>query len=513
MALVIYNTLTKKKEEFNPVTPGKIGIYLCGPTVYKPSHLGHAVGPIIFDAVKRYLTFRGYDVNWVVNITDVDDKLIAEAVAQHTTVPELAERVTKDYVDSLARLDVVGIDQMPKVSEHIKDIVDMIQTLINKGVAYASDGDVYFDVTKHDGYGKLSNRDVADQEGQRDLQSSLKHNPGDFALWKAAKDDEPESVKFDAPWGRGRPGWHIECSVMAMRYLGDTFDIHGGGMDLIFPHHENEIAQSEAASGKPFANIWMHNGLTRFNTKKISKSDPEMQAILAKMTLNVLLDEVPAELLRFLVLSTHYRSPIEYSESALDAKRKALDTFHRLFERVERITSFSPYENVPVIPVEPLVTRPESTTDSGSSPVPEGALSGVYAETTDRFITAMDDDFNTGAAIAALFECATAINRFIESEKLESVDTSSSDLKVELLAAAHRLVALGRLTGIFLAPPKRRGGDDDGLADTVMQVLIKVRQHVRSQKDFATADMIRDLLQEQKITLEDRPDGTLWRRE
>ncbi len=511
MALLIYNTLTKKKEPFTPVAPGKVGIYLCGPTVYKPSHLGHAVGPIIFDAVKRYLTFRGYDVNWVVNITDVDDKLITEAAAQNTTVFELAERVTKDYVDSMAKLDVVGIDMMPKVSEHIGDIVDIIQSLIDKGVAYPANGDVYFDVTRHDGYGKLSNRDVADQEGQRDLQSTQKRNPGDFALWKAAKDSEPDIVKFDAPWGKGRPGWHIECSAMAMRYLGDTFDIHGGGMDLIFPHHENEIAQSEAASGKPFANVWMHNGLTRFNTKKISKSDPEMQAILAKMTLNVLLEEVPGELLRFLILSTHYRSPIEYSETALDAKRKALDTFHRLFERVERITGSSPYEDVPPIVAEPLVASSESAAvATAPSPAKDG-LKGVSAETTDRFITAMDDDFNTGAAIAALFECATAINRFIESKKLES-GTAPAELKVELLGAAHCVVGLGRLTGVFLAPPKKQGEEDDGLADTIMQVLLKVRQHVRGNKDFATADMIRDLLQEQAITLEDRADGTLWRK-
>lgn len=511
MALLIYNTLTKKKEPFVPITPGKIGIYLCGPTVYKPSHLGHAVGPIIFDAVKRYLTFRGYDVHWIVNVTDVDDKLIVEAAAQNTTVFELAERVTKDYVDGMRKLDVIGIDRMPKVSEHIEDIVNVIQTLIDKGVAYASEGDVYFDVTRHDGYGKLSNRDVADQEGQRDLQSGQKRHPGDFALWKSAKPEEPDDVKFDAPWGQGRPGWHIECSAMAMRYLGETFDIHGGGMDLIFPHHENEIAQSEAASGKPFANVWMHNGLTRFNTKKISKSDPEMQAILAKMTLNVLLDEVSGELLRFLILSTHYRSPIEYSESALDGKRKALDTFHRLFERVERITGASPFEDVPAIHAAPLVERSGAGAVRTDDAMPEGPLSAVIHDTVDRFITSMDDDFNTGAAIASLFECASSVNRHIESEKLESGGASDAS-RGHLLGATKRLVGLGRLIGIFLVPPRKQGGDD-GLTDTVMQVLLKVRRHVRANKDFATADMIRDLLQEQRITLEDRPDGTLWRRE
>jgi len=512
MALAVYNTLTRKKAPLETVVPGKVGMYLCGPTVYKPSHLGHAVGPIIFDAIKRYLTFRGYDVTWVVNITDVDDKLIVEAANQNTTVFELAERVGKDYLDAMAALHVDSIDKMPKASEHIQDIIDIVQRLVDNGIAYPSGGDVYFDVTKHRGYGKLSNRDVADQEGQRDLQSGEKRNPGDFALWKASKPDEPQEVQFDSPWGKGRPGWHIECSAMAMRYLGDTFDIHGGGMDLVFPHHENEIAQSEAATGKPFANVWMHNGLTRINTKKISKSDPEMQAILAKMTLNILLKEVPGELIRFLVLSTHYRSPIEYSEEELAAKRKGLDSFHRLFERVERIAGASPYNDV-----APL--KYDESSDScvhEASPLTEGGLRGVCSETSKRLITAMDDDFNTGNAIAALFEFATAINRFIESEKLESAPQQKSEPQAsacaDLLGATRRLVGLGRLIGLFLEPPQKAGGDD-GLTDAVMQMLIKVRQHVRKKKDFETADMIRDLLKEERITLEDRADGTLWRKE
>ena len=506
MALEVYNTLTRKKAPFQPVEPGKVGMYLCGPTVYKPSHVGHAVGPIIFDAIKRYLTFRGYEVTWVVNITDVDDKLIVEAARQNTTVFELAERVGKDYRDAMAGLHVDTIDEMPKASEHIGDIIDIVQRLVDKDIAYPSGGDVYFDVTKHDGYGKLSNRDVADQEGQRDLQSSEKRNPGDFALWKASKPDEPDEVQFDSPWGKGRPGWHIECSAMAMRYLGDTFDIHGGGMDLVFPHHENEIAQSEAATGKPFANVWLHNGLTRINTKKISKSDPEMQAVLAKMTLNVLLKEVPGELIRFLVLSTHYRSPIEYSPEELAAKRKGLDSFYRLFERVERVAGASPFDDLAAL-------KYDESSDScvcEASSVTEGGLRGVCAETTKRLIGAMDDDFNTGNAIAALFEFATAINRFIESEKLESGGSDAA--KADLLGATRRLLSLGRLIGLFLDPPQKAAGDD-GLTDAVMQVLIKVRQHVRGKKDFETADMIRDLLQEQRITLEDRAAGTLWRKE
>jgi len=313
MSLRVYNTLTQKKEEFEPVTPGKVGIYLCGPTVYKPSHIGHAVGPIIFDAVKRYLSFRGYDVTWVVNITDVEDKIIEEAARQGCTAMELAERVTKNYLDAMAALHITGIDEMPKASEYIGAIIEFVQRLIDKGAAYVSGGDVYFDVTADPDYGKLTRRSIEDQEGQRELQSGEKRHPGDFALWKEAKPEEPDEVKFDSPWGQGRPGWHIECSVMSTRILGDTFDIHGGGMDLKFPHHENEIAQSETATGQRFAKYWMHNGLTRFNTKKVSKSDPAMQAALLEMTLSNLLENYSGELLRYFVLSTHYRRPIEYS--------------------------------------------------------------------------------------------------------------------------------------------------------------------------------------------------------
>jgi len=547
MGLTVYNTLTRRKQPFKPVTPGKVGIYLCGPTVYKPSHLGHAVGPIIFDAIKRYLVFRGFEVTWVVNITDVDDKLIVEAASQKTTTMQLAKRVTKDYLDAMTTLHVDGIDLMPKASEHIGDIIDIINNLIEKDIAYPSGGDVYFDVTRHADYGKLSNRSVEDQEGQRELQSGEKRNPGDFALWKKAKPEEPDEVKFDSPWGKGRPGWHIECSAMAMRYLGDTFDIHGGGMDLIFPHHENEIAQSEGATGRPFANVWMHNGLTRFNTKKISKSDPKMQAILNKMTLHNLLAEYTGEHIRFFVLSTHYRRPIEYSADELESKRKGLHTFYRLFERVERICDASPYANAPEPVCEPQASAratAQSRDREGAdgmvrtdSPEPQASacanapddtdaparisfrcpeiasesLSATCDEHASRFVGAMEDDFNTAGGIASLFDLASAINRFIEENKLESCGTDGA--KSDVLLATRRLVAVGRLIGLFLDPPAQKGADDDGLADQVMQVLIEVRQLVRQKKDFETADLIRNRLADCKITLEDRPDGTVWRRD
>ncbi len=508
MALVVYNTLSRKKEPFEPVTPGRIGIYLCGPTVYKPSHIGHAVGPIIFDAIKRYLVHCGYQVTWVVNITDVDDKLIIEAAKQSTTTMLLAEKVTRDYLAAMATLHVDGIDLMPKASEHIGDIVSIIQRLIAQGAAYRSHGDVYFDVTKDADYGKLSNRRLDDQEGQRDLQSGEKRNPGDFALWKAAKPEEPEEVKFESPWGKGRPGWHIECSAMAMRYLGETFDIHGGGLDLVFPHHENEVAQSESATGKPFAKYWLHNGLTRFNTKKVAKSDadPEMQAALVKMTLHNLLAAYPGELIRFFVLSTHYRRPIEYSEAEIESKRKGLDTFYRLFERVERLCGQSPYAVVPDPRVDKRPGAPGACADIQSR-----ILAAANEQHAAAFSQAMDDDFNTAGAIAALFELATAINRFIEEEKLESERRASAC--ADALGATAQLIGLARLIGLFLDPPAKRTASDDGVAEKAMNVLLEVRRHLRKKKDFESADLIRNLLAERKITLEDRPDGTVWRAE
>ncbi len=493
MSLTIYNTLTRKKELFEPVTPGKVGIYVCGPTVYKPSHIGHAVGPVIFDAIKRYLVYRGYDVKWVVNITDVEDKLIAEAKKQGTTSAELAKRVTEDYLQAMAKLNVTGIDEMPKASENIDGIIGIIERLIEKGHAYASGGDVYFDVAKDGDYGKLSNRSFDEQSGQRELQSGEKRNSGDFALWKAAKPEEPEEVKFDSPWGKGRPGWHIECSVMSMRYLGETFDIHGGGLDLVFPHHENEIAQSECATGKLFAKYWMHNGLTTFNTKKVAKSDTseEMQNALKSLTLHVMLDNYPGEVVRYLILSTHYRRPIECSPEEIDSKRKGLSSFYRFFERIERACEVSAYDDA---------SLNEKITDND--------LAASCEECLKRFEVAMDDDFNTAGAIATMFELVPKLNRFMDERKVDAGANESA--KADALAAARRLVAIGRLIGLFVEPQETTAGGDD-LTDQVMQVLMEVRQHVRKNKDFATADLIRDRLKDVGITLEDRPEGTIWR--
>ena len=565
MSIRVYNTLSHTKEQFEPVTAGKVGIYLCGPTVYKPSHIGHAVGPIIFDAVKRYLTFRGFQVTWVVNITDVEDKIIAEAAEQGCTAFELAERITGEYLDAMDRLNITGIDKMPKASEHIGDIIRFVERLIDRGAAYVAGGDVYFDVTSDDDYGKLSNRSIDDQRGERELQSGEKHHPGDFALWKEAKPEEPEAVKFDSPWGKGRPGWHIECSVMSTQMLGETFDIHGGGMDLIFPHHENEIAQSESATGKTFAKYWMHNGLTRFNTKKVSKSDPEMQAALERMTLTNLLSEYSGELLRFFVLSTHYRRPIEYSPEEIESKRKGLEAFYRLFERIERLSGQSVYTAGPSQPPEPQASacadsaaetappglKPRETAPRGLNPAAQGDTHTAFVEEIDgfcaRFVEAMDDEFNTAAAIAVLFEQAKVVNRFIDTQQLEQPEGESGRLAV--VWAARKLVERARLLGLFLEPQREVGQPGDELVAAIRRAfhgerkkvsrtggglkaeilrllqesgamsvkeitskLIEIRKRSKKQKDFATADLIRDNLIEAGITLEDRPDGTGWRR-
>jgi cysteinyl-tRNA synthetase len=501
MSLRVYNTLTKQKELFEPVKPGKVGMYLCGPTVYKPPHIGHMVGPVIFDAVKRYLAFKGFDVTWIVNITDVDDKLINAANEEKVTVQEIAERCTKQYMESLVALGVDTIDRFPKASEHMEEIIALTQTLIDKAVAYAADGNVWFDVTKDDDYGKLSHRKAEEQEaGSRTLESSGKRNPADFALWKSAKPGEPT---WDSPWGPGRPGWHVECSAMSMKYLGPTFDIHGGGMDLMFPHHENELAQSECATGHTFAKYWMHNGLTRMKTKLAGgevKNEKMSKSLGNVIDARQAIADLGPDLLRYLILSTHYRSPIDFGDEVIAASKKGLATFSRLLERVERLRG------------EPIGDK-GTTMDQAAGELYEGEYAdfarAVLAHKM-KFLEMMDDDFNTAGAIASLHELAGAVNGFIESNRVEKEKQPAALTAVG--AAAQTFRNLATVLGFFRVKPVAPDAKP-GLVDDLMKVLIAVRKEAREAKTFAIADSIRNHLTAIGVTLEDRPEGTVWRKE
>jgi cysteinyl-tRNA synthetase len=508
MALRVYNTLTRKKEEFRTVRPGKVGMYLCGPTVYKPSHVGHMVGPVIFDTVKRYLTYLGYQVTFVVNITDVDDKIINEAAKQNVDWKQLAERVTADYQNNLKVLGVTGIDHFPRATEHIGDIQRMMQGLIDKGYAYAAGGDVYFEVGKDPDYGKLCNRDPEQLEaGARIEVSDKKRNPGDFALWKGAKPGEP---KWDSPWGPGRPGWHIECSAMCQNLLGETLDIHGGGLDLQFPHHENELAQSESYNDKPFVRYWMHNGLMKIGNDKISKTKEEEQKKIAVLGVSEVLQKHQPETLRFLLLSTHYRSPIEYNEDRLVEVRKALDNFYRFFERYQRVTGDSFY----------ALQAPGTHTKA--EPVSGEFLVEVNRD-REAFLACMDDDFNTGGAIGVLNELLTTLNRFADSRQLESGKANAAALS-EFRYGAVVLKELSQILGLFREAPAKPSAGNDELVNGLMQLLIDLRNNLRAEakkipgKDdpvkkalFDQTDQIRKRLGELGIILEDRPGGTGWR--
>ncbi len=491
MSLRIYNTLTRKKAVFKPLHPGKVGMYLCGPTVYKPSHVGHMVGPVIFDTVKRYLQYLGYQVTWIVNITDVDDKLIVRSKELNTSVADLAARMTADYITCLNQLNVTGIDRMPRATEHIEEMIAIIQDLIDKGFAYPAGGDVYFDVSKDDDYGKLCNRDPEQMAaGARIEVSEKKRNPGDFALWKAAKPGEPA---WESPWGSGRPGWHIECSAMSMKYLGQTLDIHGGGLDLQFPHHENELAQSESHTGAPFSRFWMHNGLMKMGTSKMAGSVGNV------INVAELLQRVPAETVRFLLLSSHYRSPIDYNEDRLEEMKKALDGFYRFFERYHRITKQDYY----TISVN---SKREAT------PTLDAALQ-EFTDLRQRFFDFMDDDFNTGGAIGVLFDLLSALNRFAD-QHLEAAGKAAPDkTKIKLFQQATAVFReLTQILGLFEEPPPaKKSHVDDAIIQQLMQLLVDIRNECRKNKNFAMADQIRQRLTDAGITLEDRAGATSWR--
>ncbi len=490
MSLRVYNTLSQTKEPFQTVHPGKVGMYVCGPTVYSPSHIGHMVGPVIFDTIKRYLVYLGYEVTWVVNITDVDDKLIVQAQKDGTTVQELARLVTKDYLECLSALGVDGIDQMPRATEHISEIVAITQSLIDKSFAYESGGDVYFDVSRTAAYGKLSHRDPEELlAGARIEPSALKRHPGDFALWKRSKPGEPS---WQSPWGPGRPGWQIVCSEMSMKYLGKHLDIHGGGLDLVFPHHENELVQSESYSGETFASFWMHNGLLTKEGRKISKSDPGTIILMSD-----LLKAHRPDTLRALLLSSHYRRPIDFGPHRLDEIDRGLRTFYRAFERFEELTG-ERFDQL-TAPIH------HQAFDPGSS-----SLLQEIAEHRQRFLDAMDDDFNTGGALGELFELVHAINRFANQMKPAAIPETASQL-VEYRAGMLTLKELSQILGLFRQPLAAAQPAGDTLTAPLLELLIELRARLRKEKNFGLADEIRNRLTKLGVTLEDRPDGTRWR--
>src|SRR4051812_11714259 len=487
MPLRVYNTLSQSKEPFQTVSAGKVGMYVCGPTVYSKSHIGHMVGPVIFDAIKRHLVYLGYQVTWIVNITDVDDKLIVQAQKDGTSVKELAEEVTRDYLDCLAALGVDGIDRMPRATEHIGEIIAINQGLIDKGFAYASGGDVYFDVTRAAGYGKLSHRDPEElMAGARIEPSSLKRSPGDFALWKSSKPGEPS---WESPWGPGRPGWHIECSAMSMKYLGNHFDIHGGGLDLVFPHHENELVQSECYTGVPFASYWLHNGLLTKEGKKISKSDPGTVVLMSD-----LLKAHTPDTLRTLLLSSHYRRPIDYGPNRLEEIERGLQTFYRAFERFEELTG-TRFDQL------------EAPTRRGEFDPRGSAALGEIAEHRQGFLDAMDDDFNTGGALGELFEIVHTLNRMAGGLSKSSPTEAIAEYRSGMVV----LKELSQILGLFSKPPAKPQPAGDTLTGPLMELLIDLRARLRKEKNFALADEIRNRLTGLGVTLEDRPDGTRWR--
>ncbi|NIR62098.1 MAG: cysteine--tRNA ligase [Gammaproteobacteria bacterium] len=458
----IYNSLTRRKEPLRPIEPGRVRMYVCGMTVYDYCHLGHARVLVVFDMVARYLRAAGYDVTYVRNITDIDDKIIQRAAESGEPVERLTERFIRAMHEDAGALGVQVPDHEPRATQSIEAMIEMIGRLMARGYAYAADnGDVYYDVSRFEGYGRLSGERPEElRSGARVEVGEAKDDPLDFVLWKAAKPGEPA---WDSPWGPGRPGWHIECSAMSTRYLGEHFDIHGGGRDLMFPHHENEIAQSEAATGvHPFVNIWMHNGFVRVNEEKMSKSLGNFFLVR-----DILRAYRPEEV-RYFILASHYRSPLNYSDEELAAAKAAL---RRLYTALRDLPESEPPEGEP------------------------------YGE---RFHAAMADDFNTPEAIAVLFELAREVNRLRERAPAEAAPMGAL------------LKRLAGVLGLLQAPAEAflrgEGEERGGLEDAEIERLAAERAEARRTKDFGRADRIRDWLAEQGIVLEDTPEGTKWRR-
>jgi cysteinyl-tRNA synthetase len=467
MPLKLHNTLSARLEEFVPLHPPRVGMYVCGVTVYDRSHIGHARAMVTFDVLYRYLLFSGYQVDFVRNFTDVDDKIILRAQKAGIPAVELAEANIRSFAEDVRALGCAQPTLEPRATEHIAEMIELIRTLIDKGLAYAADGDVYFAVDKFAGYGKLSKRKLEDMvAGSRVEVDERKHHPMDFALWKASKPGEPT---WDSPWGPGRPGWHIECSAMALKHLGQPFDIHGGGTDLIFPHHENEIAQSEGARGCAFARYWVHNGMVSVGHEKMSKSLGNF------LTVQEASSRVGGEALRFYALGTHYRSPLEFTPERLDEAARGLG---RIYETLARADAAG-----------------------GSATEPD-------AEVIRQFREAMDDDLNTARVIGILFETVRAINRELDAKG----DPDRIAGMRRAIAAAGEVLGICRLDPKeYLAREKREHLAESELSAAQIEARIADRAAARKSRDFERADQIRDELKAKGILLDDSPAGTTWR--
>ncbi|MDD4997394.1 MAG: cysteine--tRNA ligase [Syntrophales bacterium] len=481
MALKIFNTQSKKKEEFQPLQEGKVGIYVCGITAYDVCHVGHARSAVVFDVITRHLRSKGWDVTYVKNFTDVDDKIIDRARREKTGIGEIAERFIREHDRDMAALGVLPPTFSPRATESIPEMIRLIGDLIAKDLAYPMDGDVYYAVGRFSGYGKLSGRNLEEMLSGARIDSDKKRSPLDFALWKASKEGEPW---WESPWGRGRPGWHLECSAMSRRYLGDTFDIHGGGEDLIFPHHENEIAQSEGATGKISVRYWVHNGFVRVNSEKMSKSLGNF------FTIRDILQQYHPEVLRFFLLQSHYRSPVDFSDSALNEARQGMNRIYSMLKALKEEAGGNGAETV-------SAERDKETT--------------VQLETLhERFAESMDDDFNTARAIGHLFDAVRMINAAMAEKK----PVVSSGV---LLQAEKTFLEIGSVLGLFQQEPdhylrsdREREAVKRGLAVAEIEQRITERLAARKAKAWARADEIRNELAKKGVLLRDGPDATTW---
>ncbi|MCP3933574.1 MAG: cysteine--tRNA ligase [Bacteroidetes bacterium] len=485
MTIKIHNTLSGKKEELNSIEPGHVKIYVCGITSYDYCHIGHARSSLAFDMIVRYLRFRNYKVTYVRNFTDIDDKIIARANERNIPAQELANQFIDEFYTDMDKLGIDRPDIEPKATEEITEMVELINELIELNKAYESEGDVYYIVDSFKEYGKLSKRNIDDMKaGARISINEKKRNPMDFVLWKSSKPGEPA---WESPWGSGRPGWHIECSAMSRKYLGETFDIHGGGQDLIFPHHENEIAQSEGANNKPFVNTWIHHGFVTIRDEKMSKSLGNF------LTIRDILDNYHPEILRFFIFSTHYRNPLDFSESAM---QDATTGLLRLYECVAAVDEIS-----------------ESTQDSEAESVINDKDLDQLSTMEERFCLAMDNDFNTAQAQGVLFDSAKAINRILGKLPSQPVSSDISVLKktVSKLKQLADVMGLLRENGAsFLADRRAESIDNAELDVALIENLIEERLQCRKNKNWARGDEIRDQLQAMNVDIQDGPGGTTW---